>query len=94
MTRPEYHSSGHKMDYSELDERFTPYYENQKRIEVTWKNGYEDYTGYGCKTNGKKARFTVGKSTGWKPIHLQILTKRSMGGSAILSTAVESIKQI
>lgn len=29
---------------------------------------------------GEKRRFWVGKSTGWKPCHLEILTTRSMGG--------------
>lgn len=31
---------------------------------------------------GKRRRFWVGKSTGWKPIHLEIKTTRSMGGMA------------
>lgn len=30
---------------------------------------------------GEKRRFIVGRSTGWKPIHLEVLTKRSLGGS-------------
>lgn len=80
------------MDYSELDERFTPFYESKQRIEVTWKKGYEDYGGYGARTKGRKARFYVGKSTGWRPIYLQIYSKRSSGGQGILSSAVESIK--
>lgn len=88
------HSSGHEYDFSELDERFTPYYQSGQRIEVEWLEGYEDYTGYGAKTEGKKARFYVGKSTGWKPIYLQIYSKRSTGGQAILSSAVKSIKAI
>lgn len=33
-------------------------------------------------TYGEKRRFIVGKSTGWKPIHLEIKTRRSLGGEA------------
>lgn len=29
---------------------------------------------------GETRRFWVSKSTGWKPIHLEVKTKRSMGG--------------
>jgi hypothetical protein len=29
---------------------------------------------------GRSRRFWVGKSTGWKPCHLEIKTTRSMGG--------------
>lgn len=42
-------------------------YEGQ-RVEVA----YGDY----------KQRFWVGKSTGWMPIHLEVLTRRSFGGGA------------
>ena len=79
-------------DFSELDERFTPYFESGERVEVEWKEGFGDYSGYGAKTNGKKARFYVGKSTGIKPIYLEIFNKNSMGGQAILSVAVKSIR--
>ena len=92
MNRPTMHDSGRTMDYSEIDPRFVPYLDSGERVEVTWKPGYEDYSGYGCRTDGRKARFYVGKSTGWKPILLQIQTRRSSGGEAILSSAVESIR--
>lgn len=72
MEKPEYHKSGRKMDYSELDKRFEKYYDSRERVEVTWKPGYEDYTGYGTRTEGRKARFYVGKSTGWVPIFIQL----------------------
>ena len=86
------HKSGNAMDYSELDNRFTPYYESGERVEVEWLPGLEDYTGYGNQSEGLKARFYVGKSTGWKPVYLQILRRDSYGGSAILSSAVKSIR--
>ena len=75
-----------------LDERFTEHYESQERIEVEWKEGFEDTTGYGSRTDGKKARFYVGKSTGIKPIYLEIFQRNSIGGVAILSCAVKSIR--
>lgn len=80
------------MDYSMIDKRFEKFYDIKERVEVTWKPGFEDYTGYGSRTEGRKARFYVGKSTGWKPIFIQIYSKRSIGGQAILSCAVESIR--
>lgn len=85
---------GPGIDTSDLDPRFTPFYLSGQRVEVTWKPGMEDFTGYGARTDGKKARFYVGKSTGWKPIYLAILTRRSIGGAAILSSAVESIRPL
>lgn len=82
------------IDYSELDPRFKAAFESGRRVEVTWKKGFEDFSGYGCRTEGHKARFRVGKSTGWKPIYLMILTRRSSGGAAILSDAVESVRTL
>lgn len=91
--RPLIHrESGNPMDYSDLDERFTPYYESGERVEVTWKEGWEDYNGYGARTEGRKTRFYVGRSTGWKPIYLEIYSRRSMGGGAICSAGIESIR--
>lgn len=81
-----------KRDFSDLDQRFTPYFESGERVEVVWKEGFEDWTGYGCRTEGKKARFYVGRSTGWKPIYLMIQRKDSTGGPAIFSEGVESIR--
>ena len=83
-----------KIDNSQLDNRLTHYYDNKKRVEITWKKGYEDYAGYGARTEGLKQRCYIGKSTGWKPIYLCILTSRSNGGGAILSEAIESIREI
>lgn len=33
-------------------------------------------------TYGEKRRFIVGKSTGWKPCHLEIARRTSMGGGS------------
>lgn len=37
--------------------------------------------------DGKRKSFIVGKSTGWLPCHLEILTRRSSGGGAISHAA-------
>lgn len=79
-------------DLFDLDKRFTPFYESGERIEVEWREGFEDLTGYGFRTDGMKARFYVGRSTGWKPVYLTILNRNSSGGGAILSSAVKSIR--
>ena len=77
---------------AELDHRFTQYYESGERVEVEWKDGYEDYTGYGARTDGKKGRFYVGKSSGWMPIYLMIQRRDSHGGGAISPASVKSIR--
>ena len=33
-------------------------------------------------TYGERRRFIVGKSTGWRPCHLEVKTRRSYGGEA------------
>lgn len=86
------HSSGNEYDFSELDARFTPFYESGERVEVTWKEGFEDLEGYGARTEGRKSRFYVGKSTGWKPIYLMIHRRDSIGGGGICSAGVDSIR--
>ena len=83
-----------KIDNSKLDGRFTYAYNNNLRVEVTWKKGWEDWTGYGNRTEGRKARFLVGKSTGWTPIYLMILQRNSHGGAAICSKGIESIRTL
>lgn len=77
-----------------FDAQLEAWKEQGVRVEVTWKKGFEDFTGYGARTNGRKARFYIGRSTGWIPIYLQIDNKRSMGGGAILISAIETIKPL
>lgn len=64
------------------------------RVEITWKPGYEDYSGYGNRCDGKKQRCRIGRSTGWIPIYLQILTSKSTGGCGLSINLIESIKEI
>ncbi len=45
----------------------------------------------GNKKEGDKKHFTVGKSTGWKPIHLSIHSERSMGGSSLSLSGFTSV---
>ena len=81
-----------KRDFSELDTRFTEFFDSQERVEVTWKPGFGDYTGYGARSDGHKARFYVGRSTGWKPIYIMLLRRDSICGGSILSDCIESIR--
>lgn len=71
--------------YKELtyNEQFENWKNNRTRIEAENKKGYEDYTGYGSRTNGKFNRFYIGKSTGFIPIYLEILSNNSSGGGAL-----------
>ena len=43
--------------------------------------------------DGETRRFIVGKSTGWKPIHLEVKTRRSLGGMAA-EKLYKSVKKI
>ena len=56
---------------------------NHYRVEATNASGHEDITGYGSRTDGKKNRFYIGRSTGWIPIYLEILQDNSNGGSSL-----------
>ncbi len=40
----------------------------------------------------EKRRFIVRKSTGWMPVHLEIKTKRSTGGHAVMGTPYKNVK--
>ena len=42
---------------------------------------------------GNKRRFWVGRSTGWKPVYLEVKTTRSMGGD-IADTDYQSVRFI
>ena len=59
---------GSKFDVSDLNKEFIPYFENGERITVKF-------------SYGEVKRGTIGISSGWKPIFLLMLTKRSSGSS-------------
>lgn len=70
---------GRKFDPSGLDPRFVPYYENEKRIEVD--------------LGGEIKRGTVGVTTGWKPVFLLMLTRRSSGSIYMLGPTDKIIRE-
>lgn len=43
---------------------------------------------------GETRRFIVGKSTGWAPVHLEIETSKSSGGSAVMGAPFQSVRVI
>jgi hypothetical protein len=43
---------------------------------------------------GEKRRFIVGRSTGWKPCHLEISRRTSLGGSAVMGAPFQSVRQL
>ena len=73
--------------YWELN--YNPFFEyakeNNLRVEAINSKGYEDITGYGARTDGRINRFYIGRSTGWIPIYLEILTNRSIGGGGLFT---------
>jgi len=42
----------------------------------------------------EKRCFVVGKSTGWIPCHLEIASRRSTGGPAVMGTPFKSVKVV
>ena len=44
--------------------------------------------------DGAKRRFIVGKSTGWRPCHLELLTRRSLGGDSADPRGYSSVRRI
>lgn len=69
------------IDNSELDPRFTPYYESGEKICVTYEWG-------------EKEIFYVGKSNDWKPIYIALKQKNSSSGSGIIANAVTKIEPL
>lgn len=44
--------------------------------------------------DGERARFWVGKSTGWMPCHLEVKTRRSSGGAAVYFPAGSTVRVV
>jgi len=79
-------------DFSDLDKRYTEFYERGERVEVELEEGWEMLVGYGCLTGGRKLRFWIGRSTGIRPIYLMILNRNSTGGCCVPNSGVKSIR--
>ena len=69
---------GEKFDASDLDQRFVPYFNERRRIKVRF---------FGTVTK----QGTVGVTTGWRPVFLLLLTKRSTGSSWTLGPREEIV---
>jgi hypothetical protein len=72
---------GDRFDASSLDERFIPYFNSGRRIEVSLDI-------FGVK------RGTVGVTTGWRPVFLLILTKRSTGSHITLGAKDIIVREV
>jgi len=58
------------IDKSELNPRATQFYKSGERVEIIY-------------SDGEKTRCYIGKSTGWKPVYLEVKKSNSMGGGAL-----------
>ena len=74
------------------DQEIEKFKQSGERVEIHWKKGWKDWSGYGQKTDGRIARGYIGRSTGWIPIYLLLLTSKSSGGEGLCHTGIESIK--
>ena len=59
------------------------------RVHVTYKDGFEDFTGY--TKDGLNVSMYIGRSTGTIKIPLHICSSRSIGGPALLTNLIKSI---
>ena len=66
------------IDNSKLDPRFSRYHKSGERVKIEY-------------ADGTTTRCYIGKSTGWKPIYLEILKSNSSGGSSLYTDNIVSI---
>lgn len=71
---------GSKFDDSHLAKEFIPFFNSGARIEVEF--------------GGEIKRGTVGVTSGWRPMFLLMLTKRSIGSSYLLDNKCKILKFI
>jgi hypothetical protein len=67
-----------QFDSSDLAQKFVPAYKSGERIKVKF-------------TSGEVRTGTVGVTTGWKPVFILMLTRRSHGSSYVLDNTAEII---
>lgn len=81
-----YREHGEKFDTSGLNPLFHRHYESKDRIEVQF-----------CDSKGnvyETKRGRVGVTTGWKPVYLLMLTKRSVGSSYIIDHYTKFVRTV
>lgn len=61
----------------------------RKRVKITYKKGYEDFTGY--TKDGLNVSMYIGRSNGTNKIPLHIMSIRSHGGSALSTNLIEKV---
>jgi hypothetical protein len=64
------------------------------RVEIAWKEGYENLGGYGAGCDGKRARYWIGRSAGSSPVLLGLHTRRSIWGEALSVNMIASVKVV
>jgi hypothetical protein len=83
-----YYELGGMYFTNDTDKRFAEFIVNARnsrtRVEVIYNDGWENFSGYHG-GNGLRHSFYVGKSMGIRPVALVISSKRSYGGSQLLS---------
>lgn len=62
---------------------------NRKRVLITYKKGYEDFTGY--TKDGLNVHMYIGRSTGTVKIPLHIISSRSRGGAGLCDDLIEKV---
>lgn len=72
---------GVKFDPKGLNPDFVPYYENQKRIEVDFGDG-------------EIKRGRIGITTGFIPVFLLLLTRRSVGSHYLIRPTSKILREI
>ena len=68
-------------------------YLNKDRVRITYKKGFEDFSGYHDKTGLIHTCF-IGMSTGTKPILLEIHNIKSNGGGGLLTDCIRKVETL
>lgn len=57
-------------------------------------NGLEGWRVEVLDKDGHKRRFIVGRSTGWRPCHLEIARRTSLGGGAVYGAPFQYVRPL
>jgi hypothetical protein len=80
----------HKDTRPEIAEALAAAHHSRSRVKITYKKGFGEIGGYSPVM--EEVFCYVGKSTGAKPISLDIRTRRSIGGCALLTHCIEKVE--